>query len=73
MREVFNIASSYSLPIQASLERHMKCGIGICASCCIDGYLVCKDGTVFDEDKLPNFKEFGKTYRDKSGRKKFYS
>jgi dihydroorotate dehydrogenase electron transfer subunit len=73
MREVFNIASSYSLPIQASLERHMKCGIGICASCCIDGYLVCKDGTVFDENKLPNLKEFGKTYRDKSGRKKFYS
>ena len=73
MKEVFNIAASRSLPIQASLERHMKCGIGICASCCIDEYLVCKDGTVFDEGKLPNIKEFGKTYRDKSGRKIFYS
>jgi dihydroorotate dehydrogenase electron transfer subunit len=73
MREVFNIASSHSLPIQASLERHMKCGIGICASCCIDDYLVCKDGTIFDQDKLANIKDFGKTYRDKSGKKISFS
>jgi dihydroorotate dehydrogenase electron transfer subunit len=73
MRELFNIANSHSLPIQASLERHMKCGIGICASCCIDEYLVCKDGTIFDQDKLANIKDFGKTYRDKSGKKIFYS
>ena len=69
MKKVFDIASSNRLPIQASLERYMKCGIGICASCCIADKLVCKDGTVFNEKQLSIMSEFGRTYRDKSGRK----
>jgi len=34
-----------------SLHRYMKCGIGVCGSCCIDpaGMRVCKDGPVFQE------------------------
>ena len=69
MRKVFDIGSANALSVQASLERYMKCGIGICASCCIGDRLVCKDGTVFDEKQLSVMTEFGKTYRDKSGRK----
>jgi dihydroorotate dehydrogenase electron transfer subunit len=69
MRKVFDIGSANALPIQASLERYMKCGIGICASCCIGDHLVCKDGTVFDEKQLYSMTEFGKMYRDKSGRR----
>jgi dihydroorotate dehydrogenase electron transfer subunit len=69
MRKVFDIGSANALPIQASLERYMKCGIGICASCCIGDRLVCKDGTVFNEKQLSAMTEFGKTYRDKSGRR----
>jgi dihydroorotate dehydrogenase electron transfer subunit len=69
MRKVFDIGSANALPVQASLERYMKCGIGICASCCIGDRLVCKDGTVFNEKELSLLTEFGKTYRDKSGRK----
>jgi dihydroorotate dehydrogenase electron transfer subunit len=72
MRKVFDIGSANALSIQASLERYMKCGIGICASCCIGDRLVCKDGTVFNEKQLAVMTEFGKTYRDKSGRKLEY-
>ena len=32
MKKVLDIASARSIPVQASVERHMKCGIGICAS-----------------------------------------
>jgi dihydroorotate dehydrogenase electron transfer subunit len=69
MKKVFDIASSYSLPVQARLGRYMKCGIGICGSCCIGEQLVCTDGTVFNEKKLKFMTEFGQTSRDKSGRK----
>jgi dihydroorotate dehydrogenase electron transfer subunit len=69
MKKVFDIASSHSLPVQARLGRYMKCGIGICASCCIGEQLVCKDGTVFNEKKLRFMTEFGRINRDKSGRK----
>jgi dihydroorotate dehydrogenase electron transfer subunit len=69
MKKVFDLASASLIPVQASLERHMKCGIGICASCCIGDKLVCKDGTVFDSKNLSSLSEFGLEYRDKSGRK----
>lgn len=34
--------------IWVSLERHMKCGIGKCGRCMINGRLVCEDGPVFN-------------------------
>jgi len=53
--------------VQASLERMMKCGIGICGSCCIGEDLVCHDGTIFDGDHLLANKEFGHSFRTKAG------
>jgi dihydroorotate dehydrogenase electron transfer subunit len=54
-----------------SLHRYMKCGVGVCGSCCIDpsGLRVCHDGPVFTGDKLLK-SEFGHYMRDASGRKK---
>jgi dihydroorotate dehydrogenase electron transfer subunit len=53
-----------------SLHRYMKCGVGVCGSCCIDpsGLRVCRDGPVFTGDKLLK-SEFGHYMRDASGRK----
>jgi dihydroorotate dehydrogenase electron transfer subunit len=53
-----------------SLHRYMKCGVGVCGSCCIDpsGLRVCRDGPVFSGDKLLK-SEFGHYKRDASGRK----
>lgn len=33
--------------IITTLERHMKCGMGICGHCHLDGKMVCVDGPVF--------------------------
>ena len=37
---------------QISAERYMRCGIGICGSCALGKYLVCRDGPVFDGKML---------------------
>ena len=60
-------AHSRGIFVQASLERMMKCGVGICGSCCMGKDLVCRDGTVFDGEHLTNNKEFGHFYRNKAG------
>ncbi|MBN2518710.1 MAG: dihydroorotate dehydrogenase electron transfer subunit [Candidatus Altiarchaeota archaeon] len=70
MKAVVDIATKLKIPCQLSMERYMKCGIGICGSCCIDpkGLMVCKDGPVFWSDELGKG-EFGVYTRDKSGSK----
>lgn len=61
-------ALNYTKPenIILSLERYMKCSVGLCGSCEFNGYRVCIDGPVFIYDKLIG-SEFGKLKRDKSG------
>ncbi len=68
MKKVLELAKSKGIPAQASLERLMKCGIGICCSCCVGKYLVCKDGPVMDGEEVLKLPEFGIHARDKSGR-----
>jgi len=69
MKKVAEKSLSKGIPLQASLERLMKCGIGICGSCVIGEYRVCKDGPVFDGETLKTLPEFGATRRDASGKK----
>jgi NAD(P)H-flavin reductase len=38
--------------IITTMERHMKCGVGICRHCHMDEKLVCKDGPVFTLEEL---------------------
>lgn len=38
--------------IITTLERHMKCGVGICRHCHLDNKLVCVDGPVFTKAQL---------------------
>ena len=72
MKRVVELSNQNSLPVQASLERYMKCGIGICGSCCLDSSLVCQDGTIFNEKQLSKMLDFGISYRDKDGQKVNY-
>lgn len=55
---------------QFSLQRYIKCGIGVCGSCCMDpeGLRVCRDGPVFDGETILR-SEMGKYARDASGRR----
>ena len=68
MSKVFDLASRYKIPAQASIERYMKCGIGLCDSCSIDGLLVCRDGPVLSDRQLKGT-DFGQCWRDACGRK----
>ncbi|GBC74244.1 Dihydroorotate dehydrogenase B (NAD(+)), electron transfer subunit [archaeon HR05] len=68
MLKVLKIVDEYGLEAQASLERIMKCGIGLCSSCCIGRYVLCKDGPVMDARDILARNEFGAYARDKSGR-----
>ena len=38
--------------LYVSMERNMKCAIGLCGHCQLGGIFVCKDGPVFRYDKL---------------------
>ena len=38
--------------IITTLERHMKCGMGLCGHCHLDGKMVCMDGPVFTLARL---------------------
>ncbi len=51
---------------QFSLHRYIKCGLGICGACCIDGLRVCKDGPVFSGEVLKRT-EFGVYRRNECG------
>lgn len=72
MKGIHSLGEKFSIPVEASLERYMKCAIGICGSCCINDRLVCRDGTIFDSNSLRQLTEFGVRYRDKSGRFSYY-
>lgn len=69
MAKVYHSAREHGLPIQASLERYVKCAVGLCGNCAIGPYRVCKDGPVFDTDMLNMVRdEFGVSRMDASGR-----
>ncbi|MFW9930637.1 MAG: dihydroorotate dehydrogenase electron transfer subunit [Candidatus Thorarchaeota archaeon] len=71
MYNVFQICEQKNIPVQASLERMMRCGCGLCGLCAVDpiGLLVCKDGPVFDSKTLRDMGDFGKYKRDMTGNK----
>lgn len=43
--------------ILVSLERHMKCGLGKCGHCQINGIYCCQEGPVFSYDRIKNIPE----------------
>ena len=57
IRRVFNLTERHSVQMEASLERLMRCGIGLCGSCMIGKYRVCKDGPVFNSKQLREVKD----------------
>lgn len=65
---VFRAAEECGVGVQVALERYVKCGVGLCGSCGIGQYLVCRDGPVFDEKMLRTvLDEFGVFRRDACG------
>jgi len=68
IRKVYLLAKKYDIPLQASLERIMLCAMGVCGSCVVGKYRVCKDGPVFDQNQLEEVEEeLGRFKRDFKG------
>ncbi len=55
--------------IYLSLERYMKCGVGLCGSCECGGYRICVDGPVLSYEQLKRVKDFGNFKKDRTGKK----
>jgi len=69
MVKMLLLARKYNVPLQMSLERLMRCGVGLCGSCVIGIYRICKDGPVFTGRQLEKVQgEFGRFKRDFDGR-----
>lgn len=71
MERVVRMAMNAGIKVQASLERLIKCGIGVCGSCTLEprGLRVCRDGPVFNGYELIQLDDFGRWWRDASGKR----
>ena len=69
MKKVVDTANAKGIRVQASLERYMKCGIGICDACAFDDKLVCYDGPIFWGDELARSDDFGRWRRNICGQR----
>lgn len=70
LSKIFTLAEKYGTPLQASLERLMRCAIGLCGSCTIGKYRVCVDGPIFTNKQLREVEdEFGRFKIDLDGKK----
>lgn len=67
LKSILDYISDKDIDADFSLERHMKCGIGVCDSCSIDGLQLCTQGPVFSKAALLKSKEFGRERLSVSG------
>ncbi len=74
LKKLVDLSIEKDIFCQISMERYMKCGIGICGQCCVDdlGICICKQGPVVTSQLANKIKEFGKYHRDKTGTKKYF-
>ena len=68
-KKVLDICNEKNIDCEVSIERYMKCGVGVCGQCAVDdlGICMCKEGPVVKKELVNKIKEFGKYHRDKSG------
>ena len=69
MKGIYEILEDAGISAEYSLERYMKCALGICGQCCVDntGWRICVEGPVFKNEKIGEISEFGKYRRNAAG------
>ena len=69
MKGIYEILEDAEITAEYSLERYMKCALGICGQCCVDntGWRICVEGPVFKNEKIEEISEFGKYRRNAAG------
>lgn len=70
MKKAIEACDKSGVPIEVSMERYMKCGIGVCGQCAVDdlGICLCREGPILDGKTAMKIKEFGSYHRDSSGK-----
>jgi dihydroorotate dehydrogenase electron transfer subunit len=71
MKRVSEICAERDVACAMSLERYMKCGMGLCGSCIMDpiGICLCREGPVVRNEIIQRLTEFGSYHRDAEGKK----
>lgn len=74
MKRIYELLEDKKISAEYSMERYMKCAMGICSQCCVDkkGWRICIEGPVFSNKDIKEIEEFGKYHRNPSGIKKSY-
>lgn len=74
MKAASEVAGRHNVTSWMSMEKYMKCGIGVCGQCSVDdtGDLVCTKGPVMAYDYVKGLPELGKYHRDAQGKKHFF-
>jgi len=68
MVQAIALCRARGVAAQASLERYMKCAVGICDACTVGrGLRLCVEGPVLDAATLADVREFGVGHRDAAG------
>ncbi len=69
MKAVAECCKKHHVRSQLSVERYMKCGIGVCGHCAMGGWLSCVDGPSIDGEEALANPAFGLYHTDRAGRK----
>lgn len=69
-RKVFDLAEKHKTSVQVNLERIVRCSVGLCGSCVIGGFRICRDGPVLNSQQLEKISDgFGRHKLDFCGKK----
>lgn len=70
-KKILDICNEHRVNCEVSIERYMKCGVGVCGQCSADplGICLCTEGPVVSGKIASQITEFGKYHRDKTGAK----
>lgn len=73
-KKVLDFCNQHNVDAEISIERYMKCGVGICGQCAVDdlGICLCVHGPVVTRAIANKIKEFGIYHREKSGKKIYF-
>jgi dihydroorotate dehydrogenase electron transfer subunit len=69
MRKVIDAAAPRGIPVHCSVERWMKCAVGLCDACALGPWHVCVDGPVFVSEALTSTGDFGQFQRNAAGQR----
>jgi len=74
LKAVLQFCNQYAIPCQISLERYIKCGVGVCGQCAVDnnGLCICREGPIVSRQVANQVTELGQYAHDACGCKKYF-